>query len=278
MSAWDSVLEQLASCEKARFSAERAGQQGVRHAEAKIAAVTERLAEVQEEHEKQMAAVLAQNEEQLLDVMVRAERECAVAQEGTKIADDRIQKAEERGLAAINRGRELEKQVRKMCATIDQMEQNCVRRNAETHKAVDSKVEMVLKSANHRVNDLSQLAVEVQQAALDSMDMMQIKHKETVLRSDTRTESRSRFQEVCALSKMRTDQKMSHHDYEGAKRDLMDSWFKQWSPVPGSTATPNSGGRFFSPLGAQSPHSEDYFMRGYAGPSRPDTAPPDMIH
>merc|ERR1719161_1998802 len=107
-------------------------------------------------------------------------------------------------------------------------------------KSTDNKVEEKIGSTNQRVNDLSQFASEVLAAAHDSMEVLQNQHKDAIKKSDERTDSRSRFQEMCALSKMRGDLKMSHKEYEDAKVNLMSTWQKQWTPRARPTFNPPS--------------------------------------
>merc|ERR1719446_849154 len=94
----------------------------------------------------------------------------------------------------------------------------------------DMKVENKISATNQRVNDLSQFASEVLSAAHDSMEVLQNQHKDAIKKADDRTDGRSKFQEMCALSKMRGDLKMSHKEYGDAKQNLMSTWQKQWSP------------------------------------------------
>merc|ERR1719359_2549324 len=124
-------------------------------------------------------------------------------------------------------------------------------------KNTDDKVESKITGTNQRVNDLSTFASEVLQAAHDSMEIMQTQHKDSIMKADQRTDSRSRFQEMCALSKMRGDLKMSPKEYEDAKMNLMKTWQRQWTPStrPGSSPFSKSMPPF---MGA----SPDFFTQG----------------
>merc|ERR1719161_2271347 len=131
-------------------------------------------------------------------------------------------------------------------------------------KSTDNKVEEKIGSTNQRVNDLSQFASEVLAAAHDSMEVLQNQHKDAIKKSDERTDSRSRFQEMCALSKMRGDLKMSHKEYEDAKGNLMTTWQKQWSPSQRAQFNPPGGSMASTmPANMGSAMAEDFFTRGY---------------
>merc|ERR1719161_1807840 len=129
-------------------------------------------------------------------------------------------------------------------------------------KSTDNKVEEKISSTNQRVNDLSQFASEVLAAAHDSMEVLQNQHKDAIKKADDRTDGRSRFQEMCALSKMRGDLKMSHKEYEDAKTNLMSTWQKQWSPSQRAQFNPPSSLSRTMPAGMSS-MAEDFFTRGY---------------
>lgn len=272
MTAWGYLLEQLSNCEKARTVAERTGQKGVEQAEAKIMAVTQRIAEVQLEFEKQLQEVRDTSSDQLDEVRSKAEKEVAKAKVAQENAEVRIAKAEERRMAAEQKSKELEKEVRKLCLQLDMNEQEAERICRDMAKATDEKVELKITTTNQRVNDLSQFAAEVLAAAHDSMEVLQNQHKDAIKKADDRTDSRSRFQEMCALSKMRGDLKMSHKEYEDAKQNLMTTWQKQWSPSQWAQFNPPGGSMSRTmpanmghemPANMGSAMAEDFFTRGY---------------
>jgi len=266
MTAWGYLLEQLSNCEKARIVAERTGQKGVEQAEAKIMAVTQRIAEVQMEFEKQLQEVRDTSEDQLQEVRTKAEKEVAKAKVNQEKAEERIARADERRTRAEQRSKELEKQVRKLCLQLDMNEQEAERICSEMTATTDQKVVSKINATNQRVNDLSQFASEVLSAADHSMEIMQGNHKDSIKKADGRTDSRSRFREMCALSKMRGDLKMSHKEYEDAKQDLMGTWQKQWAPsARAQFQIPNSNMSKTMPV--NSSLAEDFFMKGYSQPA-----------
>jgi chromosome segregation ATPase len=281
MTAWGYLLEQLSNCEKARTVAERTGQKGVEQAEAKIMAVTQRIAEVQMEFEKQLQEVRDTSEDQLQEVRTKAEKEVAKAQATQEKAEERIAKADERRTKAEQRSKELEKQVRKLCLQLDMNEQEAERICKEMSQTTDDKVEAKINSTNQRVNDLSQFASEVLQAAHDSMEIMQNQHKDSIKKADERTDSRSRFQEMCALSKMRGDLKMSHKEYEDAKHGLMSTWQRQWTPSARAQFNPPTFLSKTMPANSGSSLAEDMFTRGYqqqsGGPPLNTTLLPSQV-
>lgn len=248
--------------------AERTGQKGVEQAEAKIMAVTQRIAEVQMEFEKQLQEVRDTSEEQLQEVRTKAEKEVAKAKVSQEKAEERIAKADARRMQAEQRSKELEKQVRTLCKQLDMNEQEAERICGDMAKMTDMKVENKISATNQRVNDLSQFASEVLSAAHDSMEVLQNQHKDAIKKADDRTDGRSKFQEMCALSKMRGDLKMSHKEYEESKLDLMKTWQSQWTPTARATFNPPSSLARTMPGGSA---AEDFFTRGYQTQPQPFT-------
>lgn len=220
-----------------------------------------------------MQEVRDQSEDQVQEVRTKAESEIARAKANQEKADNRIAKADARRMAAEKRSKELEKQIRKACLQLDMNEQEADRICREVAKNTDNKIEIKINGTNQRVNDLSQFAAEVLQASHDSLEIMHNQHKAAIGKADERTDSRSRFQEMCALSKMRGELKMSHTEYYFAKQELMTTWQKQWAPSERATFTPP---KFMSKtMPSNGAHggalAENFFNRGYEQQPSPST-------
>jgi hypothetical protein len=237
---WNGLLEQLAQAEKAKKAAERTGEQGILLAEAKIANVTHKVSEMTTAHEKELADIRFRHDEQLLDAKMKGDLEVETSTSARLKAEARIEIAEVRRIKAEQEAKVLEGLIRQLCSELDQQQQQCEAKCVELRDKTDQKVERVLGLANQRVSDLSHFASDVQEAASTTIKMLD-QHMEGISRCYGRAEERSQFQEMCALTKMQSDHKMSKKDYEDAKGKLINSWNSQWDkntaiPSPGSTS------------------------------------------
>jgi hypothetical protein len=246
--SWDGLMEQLGECKKATIAANRAGDKGVEQAQSKINAMTARLAETTYEHQKEMEEMERLSNGQLRDVEAKAEKESRSVREGKEKAVARIKAAEERKIKAEAQSKSLEIQMRELCKMIDQQARDSDTKCLEIQRRTDSQVEKITKTADKRVEDLSAFAEDVRLGALGSMEEMQGQHARGITKSDERATVRSRFQEMCTLTKMLEEHKMSQKAYEESKARIMGTWHAEWDK---STATPtNAKSNPLTPLSA----------------------------
>jgi len=234
---WNGLLEQLAQAEKAKKAAERTGEQGILLAEAKIANVTHKVSEMTTAHEKELADIRFRHDEQLLDAKMKGDLEVETSTSARLKAEARIEITEVRRVTAEKEAKVLEELIRQLCYELDQQQEQCEAKCVELRDKTDQKVERILGLANQRVNDLSHFASEVQEAASTTIKVMQDQHKEGISRCYGRAEERSQFQEMCAPTKMQSDNQMSKKDCEDAKGKLINSCNSQWDKHTAITST-----------------------------------------
>merc|ERR1719331_3153314 len=137
----------------------------------------------------------------------------------------------------------LEAKVEQLGELLEKRAEESQQRCQRCEREHQDRVERISAQCNQRVNDMSDLCKEVQEAAASSMDIMTGEHSEQLTRADMRAEGRSRFQELCSLSKMRGDLQLSQREYETAREDLTDLWhsqctvFNSVSPTAGSVTS-----------------------------------------
>merc|ERR1712118_576248 len=136
------------------------------------------------------------------------------------VAEERMDKADRH---QINLVAKVEQLSNRLARQIEEAQGRCQRQEREAERRLES----VSSQCNQRVNDMTEFCKEVQGAAASSMDVMTTEHQEQLTRADMRAEGRSRFQELCTLSKMRGDLELSQRDYETARSDLTDLWRRQ---------------------------------------------------
>lgn len=227
MATYTDLLEQLTSSEKARFAAERQAEQNVRQAEAKVTALTQRLAEMRRANEQQLRELRAHCEKKLRDTASKAKQQVNDAEQARACQEGKAQAAEERMEKAEKHTANLEVKVQELDTKIQNKSYDVNEVCQRLEREAEDRIERISAQCNQRVNDMSQLCQEVQQAAASSMDIMAGEHSEQLTRADMRAEGRSRFRELCHLSKQRGDLQMSQREYESARADLTELWHKQ---------------------------------------------------
>lgn len=227
MATYTDLLEQLTGSEKARFAAERAAEQDVRQAEAKVTALTQRLAQMRRSNDQALKELWAQCEKKLRDTAALARREVTTAEQARSSSEGRAAVAEERMGKAERHANNLEAKVERLGQLLARKAQEAESRCQRQEREAEDRIERISAQCNQRVNDLTELCKEVQEAAASSMDVMMGEHQEQLTRADMRAEGRNRFKELCTLSKMRGDLQLSQREYETARMDLTDLWHSQ---------------------------------------------------
>lgn len=227
MATYNDLLEQLTSSEKARFAAERAAEQSVRQAEAKVTALTQRLAEMRRSNEQTTRTLRAQCEKMLRDTAAKARQAVQDAEQARCNSEGKAAIAEERMEKAERHTNNLEAKVEQLGNLLSRQAHEAEERCQRQERTAEDRIERISAQCNQRINDISELCKEVQEAAASSMDIMAGEHQEQLTRADMRAEGRSRFQELCSLSKMRGDLQLSQREYETARSDLTDLWHSQ---------------------------------------------------
>jgi hypothetical protein len=227
MATYSDLLEQLTASEKARFAAERSAEQSVRQAEAKVTALTQRLAEMRRANDQLLKELRAQCEKKLRDTAAKARQAVNEAEQTRSNSEGRAAVAEGRMDKAERHANNLESKVEQLGELLSrraiEAESRCQRQEREH----EERIERVSAQCNQRVADMSELCKEVQEAASSAMDVTAGEHQEQLTRADMRAEGRSRFQELCSLSKMRGDLQLSQREYETARSDLTELWHSQ---------------------------------------------------
>lgn len=241
MTTYTDLLEQLTFAEKARFAAERSAEAQVRQAEAKVTALTQRLAEMRRANDQSLKQIRAECEKKLRDTAAHARQIVNEADQGRVSAEGRAAIAEERSDKAEKNLSNLEAKVDQLKQLLEFRQEESEMRCARTQRTGESRVERIYGQCNQRINDMAELCKEVQDAAALSIDVMTGEHQEQLTRADMRAEGRQRFQELCSLSKMRGDLQLSQREYETARTDLADLWRSQCTVF--NTASPTNSQR-----------------------------------
>eukprot|EP00746_Dinoflagellata_sp_MGD_P165779 gnl/MRDRNA2_/MRDRNA2_95258_c0_seq1.p1 gnl/MRDRNA2_/MRDRNA2_95258_c0~~gnl/MRDRNA2_/MRDRNA2_95258_c0_seq1.p1 ORF type:complete len:248 (+),score=69.06 gnl/MRDRNA2_/MRDRNA2_95258_c0_seq1:118-861(+) len=227
MATYNDLLEQLTASEKARFAAERSAEQSVRQAEAKVTALTQRLAEMRRSNDQLLRELRAQCEKKLRDTAAKARQAVQDAEQARCNSEGKAAVAEERMEKSERHTNNLEAKVEQLSDLLLRQERETQSRKQREERVAEDRVEWISAVCNQRIDSMSELCKEVQEAAASSMDIMTGEHQEQLTRADMRAEGRSRFQELCSLSKMRGDLQLSQREYETARSDLTDLWHSQ---------------------------------------------------
>lgn len=260
-------MEELCKCEKETIAVKRTGNKGVEQAQAKINAMTTRLAETTLDHEKEMEEMGNLSNKQLRDVEAKAEKEARVFIEAHEEAVSRIQAAEARKTKAEAEAKVLEMQMRELWKMIDQQASDVDAKCAEIKRRTDEQVTQINVAADKRVSDLSSFAEDVRSGTLATIDELQGLHERGIGGSDERAAVRSKFHEMLGLTKMLEDRKMTQSEYEDARSKVLGTWHSEWDKSQQSTASPKNSNPM-TPLSASlssndKPSTEEDILRSH---------------
>lgn len=250
MATYSDLLDQLTASEKARFAAERLAEQAVRQAEAKVTALTQRLAEMRRSNEQHLKELRATCEKKLRDTAAKARQAVNAAEQARSDAEGQAAVAEERMEKSERHSNNLEAKVQQLSELSKQRAEEQKMRTERQTRIAEERLERINGQCTQRVNDMSELCKEVQEAAATSLDIMTGEHQEQLTRADMRAEGRSRFQELCNLSKMRGDLELSQKEYETVRSDLTDLWHNQCAIFETSLPRGTQASRYTSSIPA----------------------------
>jgi len=227
MATMTEMLEQLAHCEKVKFNAELEASVLVREAEAEVTESTQRLLEVIRAHEQQLKVLKAQCEKRFRDAGYQAGQMVRKAEANRAAAEGHA----EASCITLNRTEKhvrcLEDKVRDLQVQLHMRTEECENRVAETSRTMQTRVERVSTQADQRVHSMLQSAREVFEAADASLESTADELQEQMGRAQMRSEGRTRFKELCELSKTRQQLGITQPDYEACKGDILTLWGAQ---------------------------------------------------
>jgi len=108
----------------------------------------------------------------------------------------------------------------------------------------NEKVVEKLEVTNKQKRATGVFASQVQDSALNSIDIMQGKAKSRIREADVGAEWRSRFKDLRDLSMDHSGQELSDEHFETKKDELIKDWIWEWSTLnANNTALPNIPGK-----------------------------------
>lgn len=242
MTTMTEMLEQLSAIERQKFGAEQDARVRVRQAEANVTTASQELMEVIRANEQQVKVLKAQCEKRLRDASYHAGQTVRNAEADKAAAEAHAETAEvvlKRTQAYV---KSLEEKARNLQMQLHQKMQDCEDHVAETEREMQTRIERCSTQADARVHSMLQHSREVFESADAALESTADDLQDQMSRAQMRAEGRSRFRELCDLSKSRLNIEMSQPAYEACKEDVLSLWGAQTSTASSLNHTLNRTG------------------------------------
>mmetsp|Transcript_8436 Transcript_8436/g.24144 ORF Transcript_8436/g.24144 Transcript_8436/m.24144 type:complete len:289 (+) Transcript_8436:116-982(+) len=204
-------------------------------AEEKKQAELERLAQViakRDEcikaHRSRLDELVEECEQQLASVTSTTEEELAQLAEAKAKADERNRIATARACELDIRTRQLEQQVRRLCTSLDEQQAEQDEKIHDVRALADNTVQRVLEDCSSKVQAAKLHALELQGAALGSIEEMQQHARVRIEDAHGQSKQRSRFQHLVQQISLHKTQDLTAEQLVQAKTELLQAWMDEF--------------------------------------------------
>lgn len=223
MSTWTQLTEELSACERQITAIRLKAQEKRKIEQDKVALVQKKREEVIAKHEATLKEFTEEHKRQWMGLQEKATQEIEESIEKQKEAKERCAQAEQDAEASEQRGRELERQVKQLHLILERTKEEQHQRTQKAIETADTTVRMKMEETNSQVQQVSRLASDVQDGALDSISTLTREVRTQMRRQEQRSNDRSRFKELYHVV-VRGGQ-----DNAPEKKDqVMKAWQEDW--------------------------------------------------
>jgi len=235
MSTWTQLCDELSECERQIIAIRLKAEERVHKENERLALVERKRDECITAHRQSIKAAVEDYEQQIANVTGKAEQQTGAVVRAQADAERRTREAAAATEAAEQRTRELEREMLQLRRALDRTLLEEEQRSQEVVCAADMAVKQREEETNRIVQDTARYTSEVQDGAVEQIELMHGEHQGNIRETEERSVQRSRYKELYNAALGHTSRDLSPAEFGDAKADLVRGWYDDWVKTTSNT-------------------------------------------
>mmetsp|Transcript_137199 Transcript_137199/g.382688 ORF Transcript_137199/g.382688 Transcript_137199/m.382688 type:complete len:291 (+) Transcript_137199:73-945(+) len=228
MSTFTELKKELSECERQIIAVRLKSEEKVQKENERCAQVEKTRDDTIEAHNKKVAEMHEEYEQQINNVKLRAEARVNQLAKERQQAEDRARAATEKAEEAEQRVRELEGVLHELRQTLDEKMLEEEERTKQVVQTANLEVNQRLEDASHCIRDTARYASEIQNGVVNSIEVMHDEHKARSRDTELASTQRSRYKELHDAAINHSTRDISHNEFAGIRSELVQGWYDDW--------------------------------------------------